>query len=102
MNRPTTIRVAIYGTDLTFRTDDPEYIRELAAFVEEQIQKAAKSAKGTSSTKALTLAAFNISDELFRLRREKQESGEHLSKRLDALLQMAEEPYQKPQTPAQT
>lgn len=98
MNKPTTVRVSIFGTDLTFRTDDPEYIRELAAFVEEHIQKAAKSAKRTTSTKAITLAALNISDELFRLRKEKQEAGEHLSRRLDAMLRLAEEPYKRPQS----
>lgn len=99
MSRQTTVKVIIYGTEFSFRTDDPDYINELAAFVDEQIQKIASSGKITSPTKAITLAAFNIADELFRLREEKEEASKKLSERLDAMLEMAEEAYRSTDAP---
>ena len=91
MTKQTTVSVVIHGTQLHFKTDDPEYIHELARFVEEQIGKIESSGKVTASSKAVTLAAFNIADELLRLRKEKKELSEKLSKRLDVMLKMAEE-----------
>jgi cell division protein ZapA (FtsZ GTPase activity inhibitor) len=97
VNRPSTVKVTIHGTELNFKTDDPDYIRELAKFVDEQIRKVA-SPKVTSPSKAITLAAFNIADELFRLRMEKDEDSRKLSERLDAMLNMAEEARQSDKT----
>jgi cell division protein ZapA (FtsZ GTPase activity inhibitor) len=85
MTKETTVSVVIHGTQLHFKTDDPEYIHELARFVEEQIGKIESSGKVTASSKAVTLAAFNIADELLRLRKEKK----GLSERLDVMLEMA-------------
>ena len=93
MNRQTTARVTIYGTEFTFKTDDPEYIQELAEFVDEQIQGIASRGKVTSSSKAITLAAFNIADELFKLRKEKEELATRFSERLDAMLEMTQGAY---------
>ncbi len=93
MSKQTTIRIVIHGTQLSFKTDDPDYIHELARFIEEQIDNVESSGKVTSSAKSITLAAFNIADELFRLRKEKQELSEKLSERLGAMLDMAEETY---------
>lgn len=87
MSKQTTIRIVIHGTQLSFKTDDPDYIHELASFIEEQISRIESSSKVASSAKSVTLAAFNIADELFRLRREKEE----MSERLGAMLDMAEE-----------
>ena len=91
MSKETTIQVTIHGTQLSFKTDDPDYIRELASFLEEQIGKIELSGKLASPAKAVTLAAFNIADELFRLRREKKEMSDKLSERLDAMLDMTGE-----------
>ena len=91
MSKETNVQVVIHGTQLNFKTDDPDYIRELASFLEEQIGKIESSGKMTSPTKAVTLAAFNIADELFRLRKEKKEMSEKLSERLDTMLDMAED-----------
>jgi cell division protein ZapA (FtsZ GTPase activity inhibitor) len=93
MNKVTTVQVVIHGTPLNFKTDDPDYIRELADFLEEQISKIESSRTVTSPTKAVTLAAFNIADELFRLRKEKKEMSKKLSERLDLMLDMADKAY---------
>lgn len=94
MNRPMTVKVQIYGTEFTFKTDDPDYINELARFVDEQIRGITLPKKVSSPTKAITLAAFNIADELFRLRKENKEISRNLSERLDGMLKLAEEARQ--------
>jgi cell division protein ZapA len=93
MSSETTVRVVIHGTQLNFKTDDPDYVRELAGFIEEQIQKVQSSGKVTSPAKAVALAALNMADELFKLREEKREMSERFSERLEAMLNMAEETY---------
>ena len=99
MNQKTTVRVVIHGAELSFRTDDPEYIRELAGFVDEEIGKIISSGKVASPTKAVTLAAFNIADELFRLRKEESEMSKTLSERFDVLLEMTDEAYRSTRHP---
>ena len=93
MNPQTTVKVVIQGIELSFKTDDPEYIRTLAEFVDKQIEKITASDKVASHPKAVTLAAFSIADELFRLRKEKSLMSEEISQRLGAMLEMAEETY---------
>lgn len=93
MSQRTTVRVVISGIDLSFRTDDPQYMKDLAEYVEDEIQKVMSAGKVTSATKAVALAAFNITDELFRLRKEKDELSKKLSERVDAMLDMARDAY---------
>ncbi|RJP14010.1 MAG: cell division protein ZapA [Candidatus Abyssobacteria bacterium SURF_5] len=85
MNRPAAVTVTVLGTELSFRTEDPEYIKQLAAFVENEIRTVVDSGKISSQTKAVILAAFTMADELFRLRKEK----EQVSKRIESMLEMA-------------
>ena len=99
MSQRTTVKVVISGIDLSFRTDDPQYMKDLARYVEDEVQKVMSSGKVTSSTKAVALAAFNITDELFRLRKEKDELSKKLSERVDAMLDMAEGAYKPTQPP---
>jgi len=98
MKNHTTITVVVQGVDLTFKTDDPKYIKGLAAFLDKEIEKITKSDKVVAPNKAALLAAFNMADELFRLRKEKSETSEEVSRRLDAMLQMAEETYKSART----
>lgn len=93
MNEYATVKVVIQGIELSFETSDPEYIKELADFVDKQIEKVTVSDKVTAPTKAATLAAFRIADELLRLRKEKSEMTEQISRRLDAMIEIADEVY---------
>jgi cell division protein ZapA (FtsZ GTPase activity inhibitor) len=92
-----TVKVSIYGTEFTFKTDDPDYINELARYVDEQVRKIVLPKKVSSPTKAITLAAFNIADELFRLRKESSEASRKLSERLDTMLKMAKDAHRPSQ-----
>ncbi len=93
MSEQTTVTVVIGGTELSFRTDDPEYIRKLAEFVDKQIRKITLSDKVSEPAVAARLAAFNIADELFTLRKEESETSEEVSRRLDTILEMTDEAY---------
>lgn len=100
MTKQNTVRVVIHGTDLSFKTDDPDYIHELADFVNEQIDKIASSGKVKAVNKIAVLAAFNIADELFKLRQDKTETAKRVSERLDSMLQETQEAYKSIQLPA--
>jgi cell division protein ZapA len=91
MTRQTTVKVSIHGAEFSFKTDDPEYIKQLATFVDEQIRRVEATGKIASPSKAITLAAFNIADELFRLRAQKEELEKKLAERLDAMIAMTEQ-----------
>jgi cell division protein ZapA len=93
MSEQATIKVVIGGTELSFRTDDPEYIRELADYVDKQIRKITLSDNVSEPAVAAKLAAFNIADELFTLRKEESGTAEEISRRLDTILEMTGEAY---------
>ena len=101
MTEQTTVKVVIRGAEFSFRTDDPEHIKALAEFVNGEIEKIMTSDKVTEPTKAITLAAFNIADELFRLRKESSDMSEDVSRRIDAILEQADEAYRSTETPAE-
>ena len=87
MNRPATVKVTIFGIEFSFKTDDPEHIQELAAYLDQEIQKIVDSGRVSSQTKAVILCAFTIADELFRLKQDRQQ----VEKRLDSLLEISQE-----------
>jgi cell division protein ZapA (FtsZ GTPase activity inhibitor) len=101
MSPRTTVKVTISGIELSFKTEDPQYIKELARHVEDEVRKVLSTGKVTSATKAVTLAAFNVADELFTLRKEKDELANKLSERLDAMLDMAEDAHRPTQPRSQ-
>ena len=61
------ITVKIFGEEYRIReVKDPEYIKQLAAFLDKKMQEAAANTQITSSNKLAVLAALNISDELHK------------------------------------
>ena len=66
MNR---IEVEILGQKYAIRSEaSPEYVRELAAYVEERVAAIRGPSTGHDPARLLALAAIYITDELFRLR----------------------------------
>ncbi|HEY2931827.1 MAG TPA: cell division protein ZapA [Acidobacteriota bacterium] len=53
--------------------DDPAYVRELAEYVDRKLQQISDSTPSVDTLKVAILAALNIADELFRLRKAEQE-----------------------------
>jgi cell division protein ZapA (FtsZ GTPase activity inhibitor) len=91
MNAPARVELRLLGQTLTVRTEaSPEYIRSLAAYVEERAATLQKSGV-RDPLAALSLAAIDIADELFRAREDQSRAGHDVRARLDALLVLLDE-----------
>jgi len=63
------VPVVIQGQRYPIRSNlDPQYIIELAAYVEEKMRTAAETGTTHDSLRLAVLAALNIADEVFRCR----------------------------------
>lgn len=63
------IMVEIFGEQYPLRTDsDAEYVRKLAAMVDENMRDVARKTKTFSGNKLSVLAALQIADEYYRLK----------------------------------
>jgi cell division protein ZapA len=63
------IHVDIHGQRYSVRSElDPQYIGELASFLDEQIRLAAKELSTGDPLRLAVVAALNVADELFRAR----------------------------------
>ena len=86
MSEPRRVELTFLGQALALRTEaSPDYIRKLAKFVEERVAEL-KRAGVKDPSKALSLAALDIADELFRAREEKTRGAGDVGARLGALV----------------
>ncbi|MDO8667411.1 MAG: cell division protein ZapA [Gemmatimonadales bacterium] len=68
------VRVTIVDEDYTVRSElDPEYTREVAAYVDGAIRRVLQAGPMVESHKAAILAALALTDELFQSRKQQQE-----------------------------
>lgn len=87
------------GQTLSVRTEaSPDYVRSLARYLEKRVESLRK-AGAQDPTKALLLAALDITDELFRSREEHERQGEDMGARLGALLALLEKATPKEEGP---
>src|SRR6516225_8656851 len=90
------VRVEIYDQTYQLRGSDPEYIGQLAEYVDTKMRVIAQSASTVDSLRVAVLAALNIADEYLVLKR-KYDSiasdyharAEQLSGALDEVLEEA-------------
>jgi cell division protein ZapA len=83
------IEVEILGQKYTIRSDaPPDYVRELAAYVEQRVRQIRGDGAAQDPAKLLALAALYIADELFRQRDERVLADNDTSARLGALNQL--------------
>lgn len=62
------VTVTIMGRNYTLRAEeDPQYVRMIAAYVDDKIQEIAQVSPRMSTTRLAILAAINIADELHKL-----------------------------------
>jgi len=84
------LNVEIGGQSLTVASDDEEgYVRELAHFVDAKMHEVAERGKAAGTLPVAILAALNIADELYKLRREHEQwcqQVDELSRRMLATL----------------
>jgi cell division protein ZapA len=95
------VSVEINGLRYPIRsTLDPAYVADLAAYVEQKMQLAARESPAGDTLKIAVLAALNIADECFRARQEGSAQHNDLNARtreLERMLDLAlEEPLASP------
>lgn len=89
MTESRVVHVEIHGQRYPIRSGlDPEYVAELAAYVDEKMRLAARESPPGDTLKLAVLAALNIADEFFRACDEVQTGHDSLSRRTAALERM--------------
>ncbi len=84
------VELTLLGQPLTLRTEAaPDHVRALARYLEDRVEVLRRSGV-QDPTKALLLAALDITDELFRAREESQRLPGELGERLSALVELLE------------
>lgn len=85
------VKVSLAGQTFSIRTDaKPQYVKDLAAFVTKQMNKAKQSGKVATTQTLALLAAMTIADELFQLRQEKSELKRQVRERSQRILRYLE------------
>ncbi|HKV37842.1 MAG TPA: cell division protein ZapA [Blastocatellia bacterium] len=76
------IKVVIYNQTYTLRSDhSPEYIQELADYVNERMNEIASATMTVDSLRVAILAALQIADELHVSRREGEQTEREIAER---------------------
>ena len=83
------VEVSILGQRLRVRTDEqPEYIEELARFVNEKMEEVKRKTRSVSTHSLAMLAALNIADELFKEKKHNSRLKSELKERMAKVLKM--------------
>jgi cell division protein ZapA len=65
------VQVEIFGQIYSVKSGgDAAYVRELAAFVDEEMKDVSRASGAVDSLRVAVLAALNLADEVFRLRQQ--------------------------------
>jgi len=82
----TKIQVEIYGQSYKIRASaDSEYIRNIARYVDIKMREIASGTPTVDSLKIAVLAALNITDEFFQMKRQKQDVDKEVERRTEKL-----------------
>ena len=69
------VHLEIFGQPYAVRGgEDPGYVEKLAAYVDEQMKEVSRSSGAVDSLRIAVLAALNIADERFSLRKDVEEA----------------------------
>jgi len=80
------VSVEIAGQRYPIRSNlDPQYVVELAAFVDERVRAASQETSSSDLLKVAVLAALNIADEYFRCRAATTTESGRLRERTETL-----------------
>lgn len=87
------VEVEIFGGKYTVKGDaDPEYVRQLARYVDDKMRMLARKSPSTSNPqKIAVLAALNIADELHKARRRHREMEDMVRQKTGDLFDTLEE-----------
>jgi cell division protein ZapA len=85
----TKIQVEIYGQQYQIKAGaDPEYIQNVARYVDMKMREIASSLPTVDSLKIAVLAALNITDEFFQLKLQNRDVDRELERRTEAMNQI--------------
>jgi cell division protein ZapA len=85
----TKINVEIYGQQYQIKAGaDPEYIQNVARYVDMKMREIASSLPTVDSLKIAVLAALNITDEFFQLKLQNRDVDRELERRTEAMNQI--------------
>lgn len=83
------VQVEIFGHQYSIRgQEDPDYIRELASFVDSKMREVQKGTGTVDPHRVAILTALTISDELHRLRQRQVENAKTVDEHLQRLLDL--------------
>jgi cell division protein ZapA len=83
------VKVEIYGSEYRIRGDaDPEYIQEIAHYVDSKMREVTTETSLGSSLKVAILTALNIAGELFRERDDRNKLLAQVEERAEELTQV--------------
>lgn len=85
------VDIYILGQKYTVKGDAPEeHINKVAAFVDSHIKEVYNNAPNTTPLKASILAALNIADELYKLKKEQDDIVTHIEQQANLLYELLE------------
>jgi cell division protein ZapA len=88
-DKPNTIPVEIFGQTYNVKAGtDAGYVEELAAYVDAQMREIGRSAGAVDSVRVAVLAALNIADECFQLRRQGTDASKETERKAAARAEM--------------
>ncbi len=96
MRETTSVTVEIFGQTYTLKGGaDPDYVQDVAAFVDERMKEVSEGSSVVSTTKVAILAAVNIADELFREQQKRIQSQATLEDRSVQIARLLENEVSK-------
>jgi cell division protein ZapA len=82
----TKIQVEIYGQSYFIKAGaDPEYIKNVARYVDLKMREIASGSPTVDSLKIAVLAALNITDEFFQLKKHNQDVDREIERRTEKI-----------------
>lgn len=92
MSDPKVVQIEVHGQKYPIRTElDPQYVQELAEFVESRMALAAKASPSSDAVGLAILTALNITDEYFRVRKHASSNSGTMAARAEALERMVDQ-----------
>jgi cell division protein ZapA len=90
------VKIEIYGQTYQIAGDlRPDYVEELAAYVDRKMHEVARSTGTVDSVRVAVLAALAIADELHALKQSRDDSKEKLRERAERCLKLVERALQQ-------
>ena len=86
------VRVNIYGEEYSIRSEgEPDYIRDVAKYVDSKMREIAERTANRSPARVAILAALNITDELFVVRRKEERGVRELERRASDIISLLDD-----------